>query len=389
MAEESDDQEKTEAATPRRLEKAREEGQVARSRELTTFLLLLTGVGGLWSLSSHLYGHLGMAMEQSFLFDRSQAFDVAPMLSHVLMLAQETLLALLPLFLLLLVVALVAPMLLGGMVASAKSLQPQLSKLNPVKGLKRIFSVQALAELAKVIAKAVLVGTVVAIFLVNQIGQFMELMDLPIRQAIGKALQLAAMACGLMILTLVVVILIDVPYQLWHHAKKLRMTKEEIKREHKESEGDPHVKARIRSQQQAVARRRMMSQVPTADVVVTNPTHYAVALSYQDGKMAAPRVVAKGVDAVAARIRELADEHAVPMMEAAPLARALYRHVDLEAEIPVELYTAVAEVMAWAFSLKRARAEGDVLLPPPEDLPVPAELAEAPNNRSSSEQDTQ
>lgn len=387
MADESSDQEKTEAATPRRLDKAREEGQVARSRELTTFLLLLAGVGGLWSLWTFMYGHLGMVMEQSFLFERRQAFEVGPMLNHVFDLAQRTLLALMPLFILLLVVALVAPVLLGGLVVSAKSLKPQLSKLNPAKGLKRMFSTQALAELAKVIAKATLIGSVVTFFLISHLGQFLELMDMPIRQAIGNALQLAAKACGLMILTLVIVILIDVPYQLWHHAKKLRMSKEEIKREHKESEGDPHVKARIRSQQQAVARRRMMSQVPIADVVITNPTHYAVALSYQESKMAAPRVVAKGADEVAAKIRELAREHQVPMMEAPPLARALYRHVDLEAEIPLELYTAVAEVMAWAFSLKRARAEGSEALPPPDELPVPPEMSEPPAELSS-EQET-
>ncbi len=385
MADDSNDQEKTEAATPRRLEKAREEGQVARSRELTTFLLLAAGVASLWSMGAVFYSQLGLVMEQAFLFDRGGAFDVEVMLGNAWNLGERALLMLLPLFLLLVVVALVAPMLLGGVLVSAKSLQPQLSKLNPLKGLKRIFSSQALAELAKVVAKALLVGGVVTWFLVSGIGEFMALMGQPVHQALVNALRLAASACGLMVLALVVVILIDVPYQLWHHAKKLRMSKEELKREHKESDGDPHVKGRIRAQQQAVARRRMMSKVPGADVIVTNPTHYAVALRYDETRMAAPRVVAKGVDAVAARIRELGREHEVPLLTAPPLARALYRHVDLDQEIPAELYTAVAEVLAWSFGLKRTRRDGGEPLAPPANLHVPEGMDDSPATASHRE----
>lgn len=374
MADQNSDQEKTEPATPRRLEKSREEGQVARSRELTTFMLLLGGVGGLWSMGAMLYDQLGLVMEQAFLFERRQAFETMPMLSHAWELGQRTLFAMLPLFLLLAVVALVAPALLGGWLISAKSLQPQLSKLNPFKGLQRIFGTQALVELAKAIAKSVLVGSVGLAFLLANRGKYMGLMDQPIQQALASALELAALACGLIVLSLLVVILIDVPYQLWSHAKKLRMSKDEVKREHKESEGDPHLKARIRSQQQSMARNRMMSKVPEADVIVTNPTHYAVALRYDDGKMSAPRVVAKGADAVAGRIRELGSEHRVPVLEAPPLARALYHHVDLDREIPMDLYTAVAEVLAWAFRLKRIREEGGEMPETPNDLPVPEAL---------------
>lgn len=374
MADQNDDQEKTEEATPRRLQKAREEGQVARSRELTTFMLLLAGVIGLWSMGQTLYNNLGLLMEQSFLFERQRAFETGPMLTHTARLVENTVFSLLPLFLLLASVALIAPNLLGGFLASAKGMQPKLSKLNPMKGLKRMFGTQALVELAKVIAKAALVGTVSVLFLYIYVGEFMNLMNLPVQQALARALMLVAMACGLMILTLILVVLIDVPYQLWHHAKQLRMSKQEIKREHKESEGDPHVKARIRSQQQAMARRRMMSKVPEADVIVTNPTHYAVALSYSENRMAAPVVVAKGADAVALKIREIGAEHRVPTLEAPPLARVLYRHVDLEHEVPAELYTAVAEVLAWAFNLKRARSEGTEPAPPPTELDVPTHL---------------
>ncbi|MBP5980925.1 MAG: flagellar type III secretion system protein FlhB [Halomonas sp.] len=374
MADNDSDQEKTEEATPRRMQKAREEGQVPRSRELTTFLLLLGGVVGLWSMGMMLYDQLGMVMEQALLFDRRQAMEEMPMLVNALDLGQRTLFAMIPLFLLLTVIALVAPALLGGWLVSAKSMQPKLSKLNPVAGVKRIFSTQALIELAKAIAKSVLIGSVVSAFLYFNIGKFLALMDQPVQQALASALNMAAQAAGLMVFSLIVVILMDVPFQLWSNAKKLRMSKEEVKREHKESEGDPLVKGRIRQQQQAMARGRMMSKVPEADVIITNPTHYAVALRYQEGSMGAPRLVAKGADAVAARIRELGAEAGVPRLEAAPLARALYHHVDLEAEVPAELYTAVAEVMAWAYRLKHVAQQGGEVPPTPDNLPVPPEM---------------
>ncbi|MBF58972.1 flagellar type III secretion system protein FlhB [Halomonas sp. FeN2] len=374
MADNDSDQEKTEEATPRRKEKAREEGQVARSRELNTFLLLLGGVIGLYSMGKMLYDQLGAVMEQAFLFERRQAMESTPMLVNALDLGQRTLFAMMPLFLLLVIIALVAPGLMGGWLISAKSMQPKFSKLNPIKGVKRIFSTQALIELAKAIAKSVLVGGVAATFLYFNIGKFMALMDQPIQQALTNALTMAAQAAGLMVLVLIVVILIDVPFQLWDNAKKLRMSQEEIKREHKESEGDPHVKARIRQQQQIMARGRMMSKVPQADVIITNPTHYAIALTYQEGSMGAPRLVAKGADAVAARIREIGEEAGVPRLEAAPLARALYHHVDLEAEVPAELYTAVAEVMAWAYRLKQVAKQGGEVPPTPDNLPVPPEM---------------
>ncbi|CAM3984716.1 flagellar biosynthesis protein FlhB [Vreelandella rituensis] len=388
MADSDSDDEKTEEATPRRQEKSREEGEVPRSRELTTFLLLLGGVIGLWTMGKMLYDQLGMVMEQAFLFERRQVMEPISMLVVALDLGQRTLFAMMPLFLLLVLIALVAPALLGGWLISAKSMQPKFSKLNPIKGVKRIFSSQALVELAKAMAKTVLVGGVGAAFLYLNIGKFLALMDQPVQQALANALNMAAQASGLMVLTLVFVILIDVPFQLWSHAKKLRMSKEEVKREHKESEGDPQIKARIRQQQQAMARGRMMSKVPDADVIITNPTHYAVALAYQEGQMGAPRVVAKGADAVAAKIREIGLEAGVPRLEAAPLARALYHHVDLDAEVPAVLYTAVAEVMAWAYRLKNVAKEGGEVPPTPDNLPVPPEL-ETPGRNSDGTSETQ
>jgi len=371
MSEESDDQEKTEPATLRRLEKAREEGQVARSRELTTFLLLGGGLLGLWAMGSKLSRQLAMVMEQAFLFDRTQAFDLHVTMSRVFELGSHSLLAIAPLLLGLVVMALISPLLLGGWSMSSKAMAPKFSKLNPIQGFKRMLSAQMWTELGKAIVKSLLIGGVAVWFLMRHRGDLIALMGEPVMQAIPHALKLAASASGLMVLALLVLVGIDVPWQLFSHAKKLRMTKEEVRRENKETEGDPHVKGRIRSQQQAMARGRMMSKVPEADVIVTNPTHYAVALRYDEKKMGAPRVVAKGAGEIAARIRELGREHHVPLLEAPPLARALYRHVDLDREIPGPLYNAVAEVLVWAMRLKRAHVDGATPPPEPMDLPVP------------------
>lgn len=371
MSDDTDDQEKTEPATPRRVEKAREEGQVARSRELVTFLMLGGGLLGLWVLGAHMSRRLGMVMEQALLFDRRQAFDSNAMLGRIFELGSSAISTLAPLLLVLVVIALVAPLMLGGWSISAQSLAPKLSKLNPAKGLKRMLSGQMLAELGKAIAKSLLVGGIGVWFLMQQRGALVALMGESVAEGLKHAMHLTAGAAGLMVLALVAVVLIDVPYQLWSHGKKLRMTKDEVRRENKESEGDPQIKGRIRSRQQAMARGRMMSRVPEADVIVTNPTHYAVALRYAETSMGAPRVIAKGAGPIALRIRELGEEHRIPMLEAPPLARALYRHVDLDREVPGVLYNAVAEVLVWAMRLRRARAEGGVPPARPVDLEVP------------------
>lgn len=378
MSDEQSSDDKTEEATPHRLQKAREEGQVPRSRELATFLLLGGGAGALWLYAGVLGDTLERILGQAFGFDRTLALDSRVMLANALMLGQEALIALLPLFALLVVLALVGPILLGGWMFSTKSLAPSLGKLNPIKGIGRMFSSQALAELAKTIAKSLLVGGVVVLYLHAQRQELMALMLMPLDNALADALTLVARCTALAVVMLIVPTLMDVPYQLWSHAKKLRMSFEEIKREHKETDGDPQVKARIRQQQQAMARARMMTEVPRADVIVTNPTHFAVALVYRESDMRAPRVVAKGRDQVALRIRELGEAHAVPVLNAPPLARALHAHVELEQEIPLALYQVIAEVLAWAMRLKRARDHGGLRPRDPEGLEVPQDLQVPP-----------
>ncbi|WP_335944074.1 flagellar biosynthesis protein FlhB [Pseudomonas sp. G166] len=364
-------EDKTEAASPRRIEKAREQGQVVRSRELNTFVMLLAGIGGLWMMGGKLYDNLGQVMEQALLFERAQLFDTARMLNVLWSLSQITLFALVPFFALMTFTALAAPALLGGLVITLAAVRPQFSRVNPMNGLARLFSVQVLIELAKAIAKATLIGTVLYFFLKAHIGQLLALPQMPAQQALTAVMGLAAKSCGMCVAALIIVVGMDTPYQLWTYAKNLRMSKEEQRQEHKNADGDPHIKARIRQLQQSRARRRMMSKVPKADVIVTNPSHFAVALSYRKDEHGAPRVVAKGADDVALRIREIAREHDLPVLQAPPLARALYFHVDLDREIPIELYTVVAEVVAWAIRLKRVSEHGGDVPPTPVNLSVP------------------
>jgi flagellar biosynthetic protein FlhB len=372
MAEESD-LEKTEPASPRRLEKAREEGQVARSRELVTFVMLSTGVGGVWTLGEMMGGHFDSALRNGLQFERASAFDPSHMMNQAGSAVLHAMQALMPVLMLMLVAALVAPMLLGGWLLSAQSLAPNFSKLNPIAGIGRMFSVESLAELVKTIIKSLLVGGVAWWVIMDDLSAIMSLLSEPSRSALPHTLHLVAGSCALIIGSLLLVAGIDVPYQLWSHAHKLRMSREDLRQEHKESDGDPQVKAQIRRQQQQMAKRRMMAEVPKADIIVTNPTHFAVALKYTDKDMRAPRVIAKGTDLVALRIREMAAEHKIPVLEAPPLTRALYRHTRLGDEIPAALYSAVAEVLAWAYQLQRA-AEGGATPRTPRDLPVPDSL---------------
>jgi flagellar biosynthetic protein FlhB len=372
MAEESD-LEKTEPASPQRLEKAREEGQVARSRELVTFVMLSTGVGALWALGEMMGGHFDSALRNGLQFERAAAFDPAHMMNQAGSAVLHAMQALMPLLMVMLVAALVAPMLLGGWLLSGKSLAPNFSKLNPIAGIGRMFSTESLAELVKTIIKSLLVGGVAWWVIMDDLRAIMALLSEPSRAALPHTLHLVAGSCALIIASLLLVAGIDVPYQLWSHAHKLRMSREDLRQEHKESDGDPQVKAQIRRQQQQMAKRRMMSEVPKADIIVTNPTHFAVALKYIDKDMRAPRVIAKGTDLVALRIREMAAEHKIPVLEAPPLTRALYRHTKLGDEVPAALYAAVAEVLAWAYQLQRA-AEGGAAPRTPRDLPVPDSL---------------
>ncbi|TAL96111.1 MAG: flagellar type III secretion system protein FlhB [Paraburkholderia sp.] len=373
MAEDSD-LDKTESATPRRIDKAREEGQVARSRELSTFALLSAGFFGTWAMSGSIGEHTQNMLRAAFTFDHASVFETRRMLIGAGVVGREGLSALFPILALTGAAALLSPLALGGWLISTKSWEPKFSRLNPITGLGRMFSINGPIQLGLSLAKTLVVGIIGGTAIMSHRDEILALGMQPMHEAFANAVHLIGVCCGMTVAGMALVAALDVPYQLWSYHKKLRMTKDEVKREHRENEGDPHVKGRIRQQQRAIARRRMMAEVPKADVVVTNPTHFAVALRYTDGEMRAPKVVAKGVNLVAARIRELATENNVPLLEAPPLARALYHNVELNREIPGPLYGAVAEVLAWVYQLKRFQDEGGDAPVAPTAFDVPADL---------------
>ncbi|HEU0197016.1 MAG TPA: flagellar biosynthesis protein FlhB [Nevskiaceae bacterium] len=369
MPDSADQSEKTEPATERRRQKAREEGQVARSRELTTFLLLTAGLLGLWAGGAHLGVGITATLRRGLLFSTNQAFDPRAMLAGAGALALHAMLALAPAMLLIVVAALGGPLALGGWTLSGKPIVPDVSRLSPVSGMKRMLSWQFVIEFAKATFKTILVTAVAGAMLYHWRGRLVALDSAvsPTRDVVD-GLHMLGLASAAMVMVLIATVLMDVPWQLWHHGKELRMTKDEVRHENRDTEGDPQVKRRIRSLQRAAAKRRMLAKVPTANVVVTNPTHYAVALRYDPEHMDAPRVVAKGAGDLAARIRAVAADCRIPMLEAPPLARALYFHVDIDREIPAALYNAVATVLVWTTRLAASVA---VDPPAPADLSVP------------------
>ncbi len=367
-------QERTEEATPRRREKAREEGQVARSRELNTMVVMLASVGAAALLGGRLVQDLARLSERALAVPREVLFDPAAMPRILMESLVDAVWALTPFLLIVAAAGVAASVMVGGLSFTWKAVAVKWEKLDPVKGLKRVFGARGFMELAKALAKFALIGALGILFLVTHTDQLFGLGSEPVEQAMGHALHLVLWSMLVMSGALVIVALVDVPFQLWQHGRQLRMTRQEVKDENKETEGSPEVRGQIRRLQREMAERRMMAAVPEADVVITNPEHYAVALRYDQATMRAPVVVAKGADLVAQRIREVARAHDVVLVSAPPLARALYHSTELEQEIPAGLYVAVAQVLAYVFQLKgrtgqAARARRDF-----DDLPIPDDL---------------
>jgi flagellar biosynthetic protein FlhB len=357
MAEESD-LERTEAPSQRRLEQAREEGQVPRSREVNTFALLAAEGLGLWIGSEGLRSAFSGLMKSGLAVPRAASEEPGAMLERLYAVSMDAAIAIAPMLVLLFVIALVSPMTISGWLVSSKALVPDFTRLNPLRGLTNMFSTHGLAELGKAIAKVVLIAGVAAWAILAQMPSTMALAQEPLPAGIAHGVGIVGVCFLAVVGSLALIAAIDVPFQIWHFRSKLKMSREDLRREAKEQEGDPQVKAAVRSQQREMARKRMMAAVPQADVVVVNPTHYAVALRYDEKKMRAPRVVAKGMHLIAQNIRDLAEKHRVPVLQAPPLARALYRHADVGDDIPAALYAAVAEVLAWVFQLRRYQSSG-------------------------------
>ncbi len=373
MAEDSD-LERTEPASGRRIQKAREEGNVPQSKELGSFLVLLAGISTLWVTGGWMYGRMRNIVGVGFSLDKRQTTDPQAMLDMLYIQFLSALMTLAPILCVLMVASVIGPLLISGLNFSGKAFGFKASRMNPMSGLGRLFSLNGLAELVKATLKAFVVGSIGVWVVWSRREPAIALIGMSLDAGLANFVQILLSAAIRMVMGLGLIALFDVPFQLWRYYSKLRMTKEEVRQEHKEGEGDPQVKGRIRQKQREMARRRMMQEVPNADVVVTNPTHYAVALRYEEGKMRAPRVIAKGSDLIAQQIRDIARANQIPLLEAPPLARALYKYAEIDEEIPAALYNAVAEVLAWVFGLRYAAAQGVPAPAEPANLPVPAAL---------------
>lgn len=373
MAEDSD-LEKTEPATPKRIEKAREDGDVPRSKELATVSVLLTMLVGIWASGTQLTQALKSNMAAGLTLPRNLVFEPDLLLVSIAQNLMELLWAFLPLAVLVVFIAIASPVLLGGWNVSSKALMPKFNKLNPLSGIKNLVSKNAAMEFFKAVIKATLVGSVAFFVVAAEIDDVLMLPLLPLNEALSSTAYLILVTMIAIASSLVLIAAVDVPYQLWNYANKLKMTKQDVRQESKETEGNPEIKARIRQQQREMARRRMMAEIPNADVVVTNPTHYAVAIQYKNDSMRAPVVVAKGADAIALKIREIAAEHKISVLESPKLARALYAHTELGDAIPEALYAAVAEVLAYVYQMRIFKKEGGLQPRQPDVLEVPDEL---------------
>lgn len=370
-----DFQERTEQATPKRLQEARDRGQIPRSRELVTAAVLIAAAGGLLAFGPHLIGGLMQTMRNGLTLDRSLLMDsqaLYPLLGNALLHAVQLMT---PLLILLVLAALLSSVALGGISFSMQAIGFKWERLDPLAGFGRVFSLNGLMELAKALVKFLVVAVVAVTVLWLEAGSLMGLGGYSVHPALALTGHLVGWSFLAFAASLILIAAADAPFQLWQHAKQLRMTQQEVRDESKETEGQPDIKRKQRQLQREIAQRRMMQEVPKADVVVTNPTHYAVALRYDQERMNAPRVVAKGKDLVAARIRETAAEHGVPVQSAPELARAIYFHTRLGQEVPTALYLVVAQLLAYVYQIKAGAAPASG----PPSLSVPPELAQPPS----------
>ena len=368
-------QERTEQATPKRLREAREKGQIARSKELTTFSLLLASGIGIFLMGGNIVESLLGSMRDSFQPSTDRIFNASELPSFFLSELVNALMVIAPLLALLVVVAFFAPIALGGWSFSADALNAKWERISPISGIKRIFSWKSIVELVKALAKFGLVAVVAALFMWGHKDELVVLSNDDIHAGLSASGDILLWAFLIITSPLIIVVAIDVPFQLWNHAKQLRMTRQEVRDENKETEGNPEVRARVRSIQREMAKNRMMAEVPRADVIITNPTHYAVAIKYDQEKMRAPVVLAKGKDLVAAQIRGVAQTYKIPVVSAPALSRSIYHSTDLNKEIPTGLYIAVAQVLAYVYQLRAKGyshfSQGAKKF---DDVPIPDEL---------------
>jgi flagellar biosynthetic protein FlhB len=373
MAENEDGQEKSEEPTAKKKSESRKKGQVTRSKELTTLFMLVMAIVGMMIFSKDMIETLSRIMQSNFSVERSLLFEPGLLYNHLKEELVAMITTLLPFFILLVLTAILSSALLGGFNFSSEALAPKLNKMNPIKGIKKIFGTNGLVELVKSVLKLLLLGTIAVFFLWQARNELYGLSEEEFPAALIHAMELIAWQFLMVSLGMIIVAAIDVPYQLWSNKKQLKMTKQEVKDESKSSDGNPEIKGRIRQVQREMAMQRMMSDVPKADVIITNPTHYAVALQYDTEGSGAPVMLAKGVDLVALQIRNVAQANDVPILEVPPLSRAIYYSVEIGQEIPEGLYVAVAQVLAYIFQLKNGEIN-EKMKPDMANLPIPPEL---------------
>ncbi len=367
-------QEKTEQPTTKKRADARDKGQVPRSRELTTMAVLLAASGAMLLMGDNMIDGILDIMRGTLAVDRATVMDTNALVPGFLGAVKDALLVFTPFIMILLVMAVLSPMALSGWSFSMKAMAFKWSKMDPVKGMGRIFSAKGLMELVKALAKFSIVLIVALLFLWNNVDALLALGSQSVMTALADAGRLLAWAFLLLSCAMILIAAVDVPFQLWDFTRQLKMTRQEVKDEFKETDGSPELKRRVREVQREISQRRMMDEVPAADVVITNPTHYAVALRYDQETMSAPVVVAKGKDMIALRIRTLALEHNVPIVSAPPLSRALFHTTELEDEIPAGLFLAVAQVLAYAYQLRGKAWRGEDEVPAMDDLDIPEDM---------------
>lgn len=373
MTQQDSGQERTERPTPKRLDDARKKGQVLRSREFNTLLSMLGASAAVYLLGGELGAEIAASTRRALTLERELGYDKSLAIAHATQAMSDALRVQVPLFVAMAAVSVVGPAIVGGIRFSAESIGIKLERMDPLKGIARMVSPNALAEVAKSLLKVGWLGLVALAVGHALQSDVLGLSQLPVATAVRDALALLCFAMVMLSIALLPIAAIDAPHQIWQHLSKLRMTRQEVRDELKETDGNPELKNRIRQQQRTLAQRRMMQDVPHADVVITNPTHFAVALRYDPRGHGAPVVVAKGVDRIAERIRALAQGNDVPIFQAPPLARALYWSTELGHTIPAGLYVAVARVLAYVYQL-RAAAHPYHAPPRPSDLPVPDEF---------------
>ncbi|MFS2125543.1 flagellar biosynthesis protein FlhB [Pseudomonas sp. Pseusp97] len=374
MAENDSSEDKTEEPTEKRRREAREKGQLPRSKELNTLAVLVAGAGALLMYGANLADALMRLMRGSFELDRATVMNSDSMLNLLVAAAKIAGDGVWPILAVLLAAALIGPVSLGGWLFSAEALAPKFSRMNPLEGLKRMFSVRSVVELSKALVKFAVVLAVAILVLKSDQDDLIAMAHEPMEQALIHCARVVGWSAFWLACSLMLIAAFDVPYQLWDNRQKLMMTKQEVKDEYKDSEGKPEVKAKVRQMQREMANRRMMQAVPQADVVITNPTHFAVALQYDPAATGAPKLLAKGNDFMALKIREIAQEHKVTVLESPALARAVYYSTELDHEIPAGLYLAVAQVLAYVYQLKQFRAGKGKRPGPMPDLPIPPDL---------------